>query len=148
MTETAREGASACTARHIHHVCMAVRDIEATLASYTALFNLEKTEIKEVKDQGVKAALVKIGGAELEFIEPTDPEGGIARFIDKRGEGLHHVCFEVENLQKTLDRLDAQDIQLIDKAPRQGLAGMIAFLHPRATGGTLIELVDKDTVGR
>lgn len=148
MSETTRESVSACTARHIHHVCMAVRDIEATLASYTALFNLEKTEIREVKDQGVKAALVKIGGSELEFIEPTDAEGGIARFIDKRGEGIHHVCFEVENLQKTLDGLAAQDIQLIDKAPRQGLAGMIAFLHPRATGGTLIELVDKDTVGR
>ncbi|MDA1349373.1 MAG: methylmalonyl-CoA epimerase [Chloroflexi bacterium] len=137
-----------CTARHIHHVCIAVRDIEATLASYTALFNLEKVEIREVKDQGVKAALVKIGGSELEFIEPTDPNGGIARFIEKKGEGLHHVCFEVDDLQKTLDRLAAQDIQLIDKAPRQGLAGMIAFLHPRATGGTLIELVDKDTVGR
>ena len=137
-----------CTARHIHHVCIAVRDIEATLASYTALFDLEETEIQEVKDQGVKAALVRIGGSELEFIEPTDPDGGIARFIEKKGEGLHHVCFEVDDLQKTLDGLAAQDVRLIDKSPRQGLAGMIAFLHPRATGGTLVELVDSETVER
>ena len=84
----------------------------------------------------------------LEFIEPTDPDGGIARFIEKRGEGMHHICFEVDDLQKTLDGLAARDVRLIDSAPRKGLAGMIAFLHPRATGGTLIELVDKDSVGR
>ncbi len=137
-----------CTARHIHHVCIAVRDIEAALASYTAMFDLEEADIRDVEDQGVRAALVRIGGSELEFIEPTDPDGGIARFIDKRGEGLHHVCFEVDNLQETLDGLAARDVQLIDRSPRRGLAGMIAFLHPRATSGALIELVDRDTVGR
>lgn len=148
MTGSTGSETAPCTARHIHHVCLAVRDIEATLESYTALFDLEETEIEEIEDQGVRAALVKLGGSELEFIEPTDPAGGIARFIEKRGEGLHHICFEVDDLQKTLDRLDDRDVRLIDRSPRRGLAGMIAFLHPRATGGTLIELVDKDSVGR
>ena len=148
MTGLTGSETSPCIARHIHHVCIAVRDIEATLESYTALFDLEETEIQEIEDQRVKAALVKIGGSELEFIEPTDPDGGIARFIEKRGEGMHHICFEVDDLQKTLDGLAARDVRLIDRTPRKGLAGMIAFLHPRATGGTLIELVDKDSVGR
>ena len=148
MTNPTGPETAPCTARHIHHVCIAVRDIEATLESYTALFGLEEAEIQDIEDQGVRAALVRIGGSELEFIEPTDPDGGIARFIEKRGEGLHHVCFEVDDLQKTLDGLAARDVRLIDRAPRKGLAGMIAFLHPRATGGTLIELVDKDSVGR
>ena len=148
MTSSTGSEIAPCTARHIHHVCIAVRDIEATLESYTALFDLEETEIQEIEDQRVRAALVKIGGSELEFIEPTDPDGGIARFIEKRGEGMHHICFEVDDLQKTLDGLAARDVRLIDRTPRKGLAGMIAFLHPRATGGTLIELVDRDSVGR
>ena len=134
---------------HPTHVCIAVRDIEATLESYTALFDLEEAEIQDIEDQGVRAALVRIGGSELEFIEPTDPDGGIARFIEKRGEkACTTSAFEVDDLQKTLDGLAANDVRLIDRAPRKGLAGMIAFLHPRATGGTLIELVDKDSVGR
>ena len=148
MTNPTGPETAPCIARHIHHVCIAVRDIEATLESYTALFDLEEAEIQDIEDQGVRAALVRIGGSGLEFIEPTDPDGGIARFVEKRGEGLHHVCFEVDDLQKTLDGLVARDVRLIDRAPRKGLAGMIAFLHPRATGGTLIELVDKDSVGR
>ena len=84
----------------------------------------------------------------MELIEPTDPSGAIARFIDRRGEGLHHICFEVEDLQGALDRLDASGVELIDKSPREGLAGMIAFIHPRATGGALVELVDEATTGR
>tara|TARA_Y100000588_G_scaffold60448_2_gene59443 strand:+ start:3190 stop:3630 length:441 start_codon:yes stop_codon:yes gene_type:complete len=138
----------ACTARHLHHVCMAVRDIESTLKLYSNLFDIEQPEVELIQDQSVKAALVKIGGTELEFIEPTDPNGGIAKFIDKKGEGLHHICFEVDDLQATLNRLSDQNVDLIDKVPRKGLAGMIAFLHPRSTKGTLVELVDRDTKGR
>ena len=93
-------------------------------------------------------AIVSVGGTQLEFIEPTDPGGAIARFIERRGEGLHHICFEVEDLQGTLDRLDSNDVDLIDKNPRKGLAGMVAFIHPRSTGGTLVELVDESSTGR
>ena len=138
----------ACIARHLHHVCMAVRDIESTLKLYSNLFDIEQPEVELIQDQSVKAALVKIGGTELEFIEPTDPNGGIAKFIDKKCEGLHHICFEVDDLQATLKRLSDQNVDLIDKVPRKGLAGMIAFLHPRSTKGTLVELVDRDTKER
>ncbi|MCH8206064.1 MAG: methylmalonyl-CoA epimerase [Chloroflexi bacterium] len=137
-----------CVARHINHVCMAVRDIEATLAFYQKVFGTGKAEVEEIEDQGVKASLVRVGGSQLEFIQPTDPDGGVARFIERKGEGVHHICFEVEDVQRTLDRLDAEGIELIDKSPREGLSGTIAFLHPRATGGVLIELVDQETARR
>ena len=137
-----------CVARHINHVCMAVRDIDATLAFYQKVFGTGKAEVEEIEDQGVKASLVRVGGSQLEFIQPTDPNGSVARFIESKGEGMHHICFEVADVQQTLDRLDAEGIQLIDKSPREGLSGTIAFLHPRATGGVLIELVDQETARR
>ncbi len=119
-----------------------------SLVFYGAVFGLGDARIEEIADQGVRAAIVSVGGSQLELIEPTDPSGAIARFIDRRGEGLHHICFEVEDLQGALDRLDASGVELIDKRPREGLAGMIAFIHPRATGGALVELVDEATTGR
>jgi methylmalonyl-CoA/ethylmalonyl-CoA epimerase len=127
---------------------MAVRDIDATLAFYQKVFGTGKAEVEEIEDQGVKASLVRVGGSQLEFIQPTDPDGSVARFIESKGEGMHHICFEVADVQQTLDRLDAEGIQLIDKSPREGLSGTIAFLHPRATGGVLIELVDQETARR
>ena len=136
-------GKYVCTALHINHVCIAVRDIEDTLGFYRLTFGTGSAEIEEIEDQGVRAALVRVGGSQLEFIQPTDTTGGVARFIESRGEGVHHICFEVEDLQATLDRLAEHDVQLIDKAPREGLSGMIAFIHPRATRGVLIELVDQ-----
>ena len=137
-----------CTAKHLNHVCIAVRSVADSLVFYGAVFGLGDARIEEIADQGVRAAIVPVGGSQLELIEPTDPSGAIARFIDRRGEGLHHICFEVEDLQGALDRLDASGVELIDKSPREGLAGMIAFIHPRATGGALVELVDEATMGR
>ena len=137
-----------CTAKHLNHVCIAVRSVADSLGFYGAVFGLGDACIEEIADQGVRAAIVPVGGSQLELIEPTDPSGAIARFIDRRGEGLHHICFEVEDLQGALDRLDASGVELIDKSPREGLAGMIAFIHPRATGGALVELVDEATTGR
>ena len=137
-----------CTARHLNHVCIAVRDIEDTLRFYGEVFGVGTTEIVDIWDQQVRAALVRVGGSQLEFIQPTDPDGGVARFIERRGEGMHHICFEVEGLQETLDRLAANGVQLIDQEPREGLSGMIAFIHPRSTQGVLIELVDQDTARR
>lgn len=139
---------SPCTALHINHVCLAVRDIDDSLRFYQGLFGIGEAEVEDIEDQRVKAALVKVGGTQLEFIQPTDPSGGVARFIERRGEGVHHICFEVDDLAGTLKRLDAQSVQLIDKAPRQGASGMIAFIHPKATRGVLIELVDSSSVER
>ncbi len=137
-----------CVARHINHVCLAVRDIKATIAFYQNVLGAGNAEVEEISDQGVLASLLRVGGSQLELIQPTDPEGGVARFIERKGEGMHHICFEVEDIQGTLDGLNAEGIELIDKTPREGLSGTIAFLHPRATGGVLIELVDQDTARR
>ena len=133
---------------HLNHVCIAVNDLEATLELYHGIFGLSGSEIEEISDQGVCAALVRIGESQLEFIQPTEPNNTVARFIERRGEGLHHVCFEVEDLQGTLKSLAESGVKLIDSQPRKGLSGMIAFLHPRSTGGTLIELVDQQTARR
>ena len=137
-----------CTAGHLNHICIAVRDIEDTLRFYEELFGVSGAEVREIEDQGVRAALVRVGGSQLEFIQPTDREGGVARFIERRGEGMHHICFEVENLEEKLDLLESGGVELIDRTPRPGLSGMIAFIHPRATRGVLIELVDRDSTGR
>ncbi len=139
---------SPCTTRHINHVAIAVRDIDESLAFYNRVFGLPEVVVEDLEDQGVRAALIRVGGTQLEFIQPTNAKGGVARFIAKRGEGLHHVCFEVDNLQVTLDALDKEDIGLIDQEPRKGLSGMIAFLHPRSTGGVLVELVDSESARR
>jgi len=137
-----------CTARHINHICIAVRDIEDTLSFYRGLFGIGEVEVSEVEDQGVRAALVPIGGSELEFIEPMNREGGVARFIERKGEGMHHICLEVENLSLVLDRLECAGVELIDRVPRRGLAGEIAFIHPRSTRGVLLELVDQESARR
>ncbi len=140
--------AAPCSAKHLNHIGIAVRDIESTLALYEGVFGIGPAPIQAIEDQGVKAALVAVGGSQLEFIQPTDPLGSVARFIEGRGEALHHICFEVDDLEETLGRLHASNVDLIDSTPRQGVSGMIAFIHPRATGGVLIELVDRGTTER
>ena len=137
-----------CTVESVDHVCIAVRDIKAAMELYQRIFGLGDVEVHNVEDQGVKAALLTVGGTRLEFIQPTDPGGGVARFIERRGEGLHHICFEVEGLEEKLSLLDADGVQLIDKKPRKGLSGEAAFIHPRSTRGVLIELVGRDTSRR
>ena len=139
---------SICTARHINHVCIAVKDIDDTIQFYRDVFGVTGSEVVDIEDQAVRATLIRVGGSQLEFIEPTDPNGGVARFIDRRGEGVHHICFEVEDLAGTLQRLDEQGVSVIDREPREGLSGTIGFLHPKSTRGVLIELVDQDDARR
>lgn len=140
---------STCNARHINHVCIAVLNIEETLVFYENLFGVTKSgEIETIEDQGVKAALVRVGASQLEFIQPIDNENGVAKFIERRGEGVHHICFEVDNLESKLNELDLAGVQLIDKEPRDGLSGTIGFIHPKSTRGVLIELVDQKTARR
>ncbi len=140
---------STCSARHINHVCIAVLNIEETLAFYENLFGVTRSgEIETIEDQGVKAALVRVGASQLEFIQPIDNENGVAKFIERRGEGVHHICFEVDNLESKLNDLDLAGVQLIDKEPRDGLSGTIGFIHPKSTRGVLIELVYQKTARR
>ena len=139
---------SICTARHLNHVCIAVKDIDETIRFYRDVFGVEESEVVDIEDQAVRATLIRVGGSQLEFIEPTDPSGGVAKFIQRRGEGVHHLCFEVEDLAGTLRRLDERGIAVIDREPREGLSGTIGFIHPKATRGVLIELVDQDDARR
>ena len=137
-----------CTVSHINHIALAVRDLDETASFYRATFGIGPVEVEEIADQGVRASLITVGGSQLELIQPTDPTGGVARFIERRGEGLHHICFEVGDLERTLESLTEGGVELVDHAPRRGLSGMIAFVHPRSTGGVLVELVDRASAVR
>jgi methylmalonyl-CoA/ethylmalonyl-CoA epimerase len=124
----------------IHHVAVAVRNLDAALAFYRDILGLPVGRQAVVADQGVKAALLPIGEDEIELLEPTNPAGGVARFLEKKGEGIHHLCVETTDIAAALVQAKAANLPLIDQAPRQGLAGMIGFLHPGATQGVLVEL--------
>ena len=115
---------------------------------YVQTFGVASPEVVELNDHGVKAALVRVGGSQLEFIQPLENTGGVASFIEKRGEGVHHICFEMDDLNQSLQKLEKAGINLIDKTARSGLSGEIAFIHPKSTGGVLIELVDSTSARR
>ena len=131
-----------CTAKGLHHVAIAVKDIHDTLKFYQEVFGVGPAKVEDVPDQRVLGALIKVGGAHLEIIQPTDEESGVARFVLSRGEGVHHICFEVEDIQGKLDLLTSKGFQMIDTKARPGLSGMIGFIHPRSTRGVLIELAE------
>ena len=99
------------------------------------------TEVKELEDQGVRAALISVGQTRLELLQPTGPETPVGRFIERRGEGLHHLAFNVKDVAAGLEAVKSQGLQVIDEAPREGLSGLIAFIHPRSVHGVLTELV-------
>ena len=124
----------------IHHVAVVVRDIEKALGFYRDVLGLPLGKRATVADQGVHAALLPAGRDEIELLEPTNPAGGVARFLEKKGEGIHHLCVETSDVAAALDRIKAANLQVIDQAPRKGLAGTIAFLHPAACQGVLVEL--------
>jgi methylmalonyl-CoA/ethylmalonyl-CoA epimerase len=125
---------------NIHHVGIVVRDLRRAYAFWRDALGLSVTREAELADQGVRAALLAAGDTEIELLEPTAPGTGIGRFLDRRGEGLHHVCFRTPDVAGALSDLRAMDVPLLDAVPRAGLAGRIAFLHPRACHGVLVEL--------
>ena len=125
--------------RKIHHVGIVVRNLEEAYAFYRDTLGLPVHKTAVVEDQGVKAALLTIGNSEIELLEPINPNGGVAKFLQRRGEGLHHICFETDDVAAELAATKAKGIDLIDQTPRKGLAGMICFLHPRANHGVLVE---------
>src|SRR5437870_3349018 len=124
----------------VHHVGLVVRRLEDGLAFWRDTLGLQVAKEATLKDQGVRAALLPIGRSEIELLEPIDPAGGVAKFLARRGEGLHHVCFETPDVTAELAAVRAKGLPLIDEAPRPGLAGMICFLHPKGTRGVLVEL--------
>ncbi len=124
----------------IHHVAVVVRDMEQALRVYRDVLGLAMGKRAMVADQGVHAALLPMGDGEIELLEPADPAGSVARFLERRGEGLHHLCFETPDVSAALEQAKAAGLPVIDQVPRPGLAGMIAFLHPKASHGVLVEL--------
>jgi len=129
---------------HIEHIGIAVANLEEAIKFYEEKLGLECYRVEEVQEQKVKTAFYKVGETKLELLETTSEEGPIGKFIEKRGEGLHHVAFAVEGIQENLDELAQQEVRLIDKTPRYGAEGLqIAFLHPKSTFGVLTELCSK-----
>jgi methylmalonyl-CoA/ethylmalonyl-CoA epimerase len=129
---------------HIEHIGIAVKSLDSAIPLYEELLGLKCYAVEEVTDQKVKTAFFKIGETKIELLESTDPDGPIGKFIEKKGEGVHHIAFATtEGLQNSLDELSEKGVQLIDKAPRKGAEGLsIAFLHPKSTGGILTELCE------
>lgn len=124
-----------------HHLGIAVRDLEAALVRYRTL-GFVPTSIEDVPTESVRVAFLDPGGVRLELLEPLRPEGAIHRFLETRGEGLHHVAFEVEDVHAEMDRLRREGFELVDERPRPGAHGrVVAFVHPRSVHGVLVELV-------
>ena len=129
----------------VHHIGIAVADLEASIDFYRNLFGLEAGPIIVREDIEVRGCVIPVGGTNLELIQGTSPESAISTHISKRGEGLHHICFEVDGIADKLRALEALGIDLLDKVPRRGLmGGDIGFLHPSAARGVLIELAQHD----
>lgn len=129
---------------HIEHLGIAVKSIEEQLPYYEGVLGLKCYNIEVVEDQKVKTAFFKVGQTKIELLEPTSPDSTIAKFIEKKGEGIHHIAFSVaDGVANALAEMDSKGVQLIDKAPRGGAEGLsIAFLHPKSTGSVLTELCE------
>jgi methylmalonyl-CoA/ethylmalonyl-CoA epimerase len=128
--------------KKVHHVGVVVREMDQAMRFYRDTLGLHVHKLETIEEQGVKAALLTLGDSEIELLEPVMPDTGIARYLERRGEGLHHICFEVDSVDADLAVLKEKQVELIDQEPRIGLAGRICFLHPGAMDGTLVELCE------
>jgi methylmalonyl-CoA/ethylmalonyl-CoA epimerase len=126
----------------VHHVGVVVRDMEQAMRFYRDTLGLHVHKLETIQEQGVKAALLTLGDSEIELLEPVVPDTGVARYLERKGEGLHHVCFQVDDVERDLAALKARGTEMIDQTTRIGLAGRICFLHPNAVDGTLVELCE------
>lgn len=128
---------------HIEHIGIAVKSLEESIPFYEKVLGLKCYSVEEVKDQRVKTAFFQIGQTKIELLESTDPEGPIGKFIEKKGVGIHHIAYAVEDVNAALADAEAAGVTLIDKAGRKGAEGLnIGFLHPKSTLGVLTELCD------
>ena len=123
----------------IHHVGVVVQSADEAMKFYRDALGLKVTADRVIEDQGVRGVLLEIGGSEIELLEPTRNDTGVAKFLESRGEGMHHICFESDDVDAELEGARQKGIQLIDEKPRLGLAGMICFLHPKSNHGVLVE---------
>jgi methylmalonyl-CoA/ethylmalonyl-CoA epimerase len=132
---------------HIEHIGIAVTNLEEAIRFYEDKLGLKCYSIEEVKEQKVKTAFFMVGQTKIELLESTDPEGPIGKFIEKKGEGIHHMAFAVNEIENQLSELEHKGVQLIDKTPRKGAEGLdIAFLHPKSTKGVLMEICENKKI--
>jgi methylmalonyl-CoA/ethylmalonyl-CoA epimerase len=130
---------------HIEHIGIAVKSLNEAIPFYEKVLGLKCYAIEEVKDQKVKTAFFMVGDTKIELLESTDPEGPIGKFIEKKGQGIHHIAFAQENVNEALKQAEENGVQLIDKTPRKGAEGLdIGFLHPKSTFGVLMEFCGKE----
>ena len=132
--------------KRIDHVAIIVRDIEQALSFYRDTLGLEPSEIKEVPAEQVRIAFLPLGGpggSEIELIEPTTTDSSLTKYLEKRGEGLHHICLEVEDIDAALEEMKEKGAAVLDKQPRAAAEGRAVFLHPKGTNGVLLELLEK-----
>jgi methylmalonyl-CoA/ethylmalonyl-CoA epimerase len=128
---------------HIEHIGIAVADLENSISFYEKVFGLKCYNIEEVADQKIRTAFFMVGQTKIELLESTDPEGPIGKFVEKRGEGIHHIAFAVDNITEQLKHAEEEGVRLIDTIPKKGAEGFdIAFLHPKSTAGVLIEIIE------
>jgi methylmalonyl-CoA/ethylmalonyl-CoA epimerase len=126
----------------IDHIGVVVRDIEQALKVYQSALGLPLREVVEVPGQKVEVAFLPVGEGNIELVQPLSDDTGTAKFLRERGEGIHHICLKVSDIESTLAQLKAHGVELIDEEPRQGAHGRVAFVHPRGTHGVLLELVE------
>lgn len=125
----------------IEHIGIAVKDIEKSNSLFANLFGKPSYKLEEVESEGVKTSFFKIGPNKIELLEATNPESPIAKFIDKKGEGIHHIAFDVEDIEKEIQRLKSAGFVVLNEKPKQGADNkLVAFLHPKSTNGVLVEL--------
>ncbi|HRW03639.1 MAG TPA: methylmalonyl-CoA epimerase [Caldilineaceae bacterium] len=129
--------------KNIDHIGIVVHNLDESLQTYCNQLGFTLLERVMIPEQLVEAAFLDAGNGTIELIAPTDTESGTARYLQNRGEGTHHICFAVDNIEAALAELRAQGVRLIDETPRQGVHGLVAFVHPKATHGTMIELLQK-----
>ncbi len=129
--------------RRIDHIGIAVQDLEAALAPYVEGLGMEVDHVEEVPTERVRIAMLPIGETNLELLEPQDPESAIAKFIERKGQGIHHIAIAVDDVEASLESLKAAGVRLIDEQPRPGAGGTrVAFAHPKGFNGVLVELVE------
>ena len=128
---------------HIEHIGIAVKNLDEAISYYEKVLGLTCYAIEEVKDQKVKTAFFRVGQTKLELLESTSTDGPVAKFIEKRGQGIHHIAFAVDGIEESLKEAEQKGVQLIDQKPRKGAEGLdIGFLHPKSTFGALTELCE------
>ncbi len=129
---------------HIEHIGIAVKNLEESIKYYEEVMGLTCYAVEEVTDQKVKTAFFMIGQTKIELLQSTDPEGPVGKFVEKKGEGVHHIAFAVDDVNQALKDVSEKGVRLIDKSSRKGAEGLnIGFLHPKTTGGVLTELCSK-----